>query len=163
MGKNQDTEALKVLAAALSEAFEHKERDQPNEFGDKDFVSLRKGSPEWMTDAVRTAHDGIMPNDWIYAACNSMADHMAEREPEEWDDAVSEWADGEVDVYNAARTRWLAAHLDFGAAVDEAVEELGHSDQGVFGDIGLGQYRVLERIAYALIAAVRDQGKVVGD
>lgn len=39
--------------------------------------------------------------------------------------------------------------------VDEAVEDLGHSDQGIFGDIGAGQYRAAEAIAHALIDAIQ--------
>ena len=145
------------LASAFYKAFVRKERNEPNEFGNKDFYSLADKSPSWMVDAIRDAHDagGIFPNDWVYDACHSMISHMDDVEPENWDDSVSDWADGAVDVYNAERARWLASHLAFGGIVDDAVAELGHSDQGVYGDIGIGQYRFLEQIASALIAAVR--------
>lgn len=148
-----------TIAQSLYDAFEAKERDQPNEYGTKTFYSLKRGSPQWMTDAIREAHSGIFPNDWIYHSCKNIAGSMSDTDPSDWDDRVSEWADGEVDVYNADRTRWLASHLDFGSEVDDAVEELGHSDQGIFGDIGIGQYCVLQRIAYALIQAVRAQAE----
>lgn len=163
MAKQTDT--LQALAQTMYDAFERKERDEKNEFGDKHFYSLVKGSPQWMVDAIREAHDhaNIMPNDWVYDACHTIIGHMSDTDSDSWDDSVSEWADGSVDVYNADRARWLAANLAFGGIVDEAVEELGHSDQGVYGDIGIGQYRLLEGIAGALVAAVTAQGKAAED
>lgn len=150
---------LAELARVLAESFTTDERNEPNEMGEKTFTKLVDEAPQWITDAIRDAHEGgeIFPHDWIYAECSAMADHMNETEPDSWDDAVSEWADGRVDVYNNVRARWLASHLAFGAIVDEAVAELGHSDQGVYGDIGIGQYVLLERIAYAMIRGVRGQ------
>lgn len=155
------TTKCKELAGTLYNAFERKERNEKNEYGDTAFYSLTKDAPEWVKDAIREAHDGgnIFPNDWIYDACHTMASHMDDTDPDDWDDAISEWADGAVDVYNTDRARWLASHLEFAGIVDEAVEELGHSDQGIHGDIGIGQYVLLERIASALIQAVRDEAE----
>lgn len=127
------------------------------------FYKLRDGSPQWMTDAIHAAHGDILPLDWIYEHCSRVVDLMNEYEPEQWDDSISEWADGLVDVYNADRARWLALHLDFAGFVDEAVEEFGHSDQGVIGDIGMGQYKLLEQIAYAMVAAVNGQAELADD
>ena len=127
------------------------------------FYKLRDGSPQWMTDAIHEAHGDIMPLDWIYEHCSRVVDMMTEYEPEDWDDSVSEWADGLVDVYNADRARWLALHLEFAGFVDEAVEEFGHSDQGVMGDIGMGQFKLLEQIAYAMLSAVNEQAEATGD
>jgi len=127
------------------------------------FCKLRDGSPQWMTDAIHAAHGDILPMDWIYLHCNHIVDMMTEYEPEQWDDSVSEWCDGLVDVYNADRVRWLALHLDFADFVDEAVEEYGHSDQGVIGDIGMGQFKLLEQIAYAMLSAVNEQAEAADD
>lgn len=152
-----ETRTLETVAKEFAEAFEARERNEPNEYGDKTFYTLKNGSPKWMTDAIHKAHGDIMPNDWIYEQCSRVADRMAEYRPETWDDSMSEWADSLVDVYNGARARWLASNLAFGEMVDEAVEAMGHSDQGIYGDIGIGQYVMIERIASALIQAVRDQ------
>lgn len=157
----ETTDRAQALAQAFYDSFTRGERNEPNEFGDKHFYSLPHNKPEcqWMIDAVREAHDAgnIFPNDWVYDAAHTIIGNMSDRDSSEWDDAVSEWADGAVDVYNVDRARWLASHLAFGGIVDEAVEEWGHSDQGVYGDIGIGQYFLLERIAAALIAAVRER------
>lgn len=148
-----------TLAKALAEAFETDERDQPNEYGTKTFHKLRHGSPEWMRDAIREAHDGgdIFPNDWIYHTCSNMADRLNDTAPDRWEDSIGEWADSEVDVYNVDRARWLASHLAFGGIVDAATEDMGHSDQGIYGDIGFGQYRLCETIANALMNAINEQ------
>jgi hypothetical protein len=123
------------------------------------FCKLRDGSPQWMTDAIHAAHGDIMPLDWIYEHCSRIVDMMTEYEPEQWDDSVSEWCDGLTDVYNIELAQWLALHLDFAEYVDNATQELGHSDRGIFGDIAMGQYSVLENIAYAMLNAVREQAE----
>lgn len=123
------------------------------------FYKLADGSPKWMSDAVMTAHDDIMPNDWVYEQCSRVADRMADTDPEKWEDYCGEWADSMVDIYNADRTAWLASHLAFAAVVDDAVEELGHSDQGIFGDIGIGQYVFIQQIAGYLIQAVNNKAE----
>lgn len=121
------------------------------------FYKLSDDAAGWMTAAVRSAHGDMFPHDWVYEQCSRVADRMSECEPERWEDSANEWADGMVDVYNADRTAWLASHLDFAGYVDEAAEEFGHSDQGVFGDIGQGQYVFITQIAAALIQAVQEE------
>jgi hypothetical protein len=127
------------------------------------FTKLRDGSPQWMTDAIHTAHGDILPLDWIYEHCGRMAEKMTDYEPEQWDDSVSEWADSLVDVYNYDLARWLSLHLDFPGFVDEAVGEFGHSANGVMGDIAQGQYKLLEQIAYAMLSAVNEQAEAADD
>jgi hypothetical protein len=143
------------LAALFSKSFERKER--PN---GENFYCLKDGTPDWIKDAVHEAHGDLFPNDWVYAQCKAIADSMTECAAAEWTHNTMEWADSNVDIYNSDRAAWLGSHLHFGAAVDEAVEELGHSDQGIYGDIALGQLRLLEQIAYVLIQAVEDQAEV---
>jgi hypothetical protein len=145
---------LQKLAKELGDAFVQDKRNDGTMF-----YHLKDGSPQWMTDAIHKAHDELMPDDWIYEQCYHLADSIAQSDPDKWDDYISEWADSLVDVYNADRTKWLASNLYYGAYVDEAVEELGHSDQGIFGDIGIGQYRMTEQIAYALIQGIRDEAE----
>lgn len=148
---NATENKLTVLACEFANAFEQDKRNDG-----KEFYKLKDGSHQWMTDAIHAAHGDMLPIDWIYEHCSRVADKMCDSDPEDWQDSVSEWADDLVDVYNADRTAWLALHLGFAAWVDEAVEELGHSDQGIFGDIGYGQYRLIESIAHALITGVQE-------
>ena len=60
----------KETAAAFAGAFVRKERDNGEAF-----YCLADGSPEWMSDAIRAAHDGgeMLPNDWSYRFAEGMA------------------------------------------------------------------------------------------
>jgi hypothetical protein len=107
---------------------------------------------------VHKAIDDRLPNDWIYDKAAAIASSLSEYDSlEAMRDAVSEIADGEVDIYNADRSAWLASHLNNAFLVDDAVKELGQSEQGTFGNIGIGQYVACERIAYALIEEIENE------
>lgn len=152
---------LADLARTFADAFESAKRDNG-----ETFYKLKDGSPQWMTDAIREAHaiggDTILPNDWVYSACDTMISHMADSDPEQWDEYSHEWADGAVDCYNTDRAQWAASHLRFGCAVDEARDELGDAG-GFYEQIGYGQYHVLRNIAGTLIKAVRAQAEDADD
>lgn len=154
-----DTDKRTMLAGAFYDAFERRERDHENDYGDKHFYFVKdEWEDSWIHKAVQEAHGELLPDDWVYEICRCVAGRLHDYgDADKWEDAAGEIADGMVDVYNAARTRWLAARLEWGAEVDEAVEELGHSDQGNFGDIGIGQYHVIERIVQTIIQAINDQ------
>lgn len=126
------------------------------------FTKLSPDAPAWIGDGwdgitgqCHKAIDSRGPDDWIYSMIPILADALTsygdEHTPETIRDHVSEIADSQVDVYNADRYKWLASHLLNAGLVDEAVEELGHSDQGISGDIGQGQYRAYETIANTII------------
>lgn len=153
-----------TLAQQFSDAMERKKRDgTPPDEGY--FYTLKDGSPEWMQDAIREAHDagGILPNDWIYDKIDTILSKMTDTDPDDWQDRTGEWADSCVDVYNGCRAAWLASNLSFGSIVDEAVEDLGHSDQGIYGDIGIGQYHFIGQIVQALIDAIEAQAEESDD
>lgn len=155
----ETTDTRAALAQKLYKAFCTGTRSKA--MGGGTFYKLRSNAPQWMTDAIREAHDrgDILPNDWIYDQCHTIASNMSDTDPADWEDSVGEWADSGVDIYNSDRSRWLGSHGAFASIVDEAVSELGHSDQGLIGDIGLGQYYMIERIAQVLIRAVTDKAE----
>lgn len=149
------------LAKDFYEAFERGTHAKPNEYGDDHYYKLKIGSPEWMRDAIRVAHRtyDLFPDDWLYDNIHSIVGDMTDTDPDDWEDRSGEWADGCVDVYNADRARWLAASLNHAGIVDEAVEELGASDQGIHGNIGIGQYHLLCAVISVLILAIEEQVK----
>lgn len=147
------SEKLATVASEFSAAFI---RDTRND--GKDFYKLRDGSPQWMTDAVHAAHGDIMPDDWIFDQCDSIARSLTEYEPERWEDAAHDIADGLVDVYNNDRARWLASHLAFGEMCDEATDELGQAS-GIYETIGRGQYYMLLRMVDAIVNALTDEAE----
>lgn len=139
---------------ALADAFEVVPRDDD---GGR-FQRLRDGSPEWMTDAVREAHDDEFPDDWRYDMCARLASDLAEREHESADDArddVHEIADGLADVYTASVFRWYADYPSRQSYADEALSEWGQPKDAVTL-LQAGQYLAIRQMADALIQAVED-------
>lgn len=101
------------------------------------YTKTTADAPDWVTGLVREAHGDMLPDDWKYACIASACEWLAEND--DWDE-THEWADGEVDVYNSDRATWLSSSVYRAGYVDEGTAELGSSDQGVHGDIGIGQY-----------------------
>lgn len=91
------------------------------------FWTLKDGSPAWMTDAVRAAHGGMLPDDQRYAFVVDAAEAIAEMaEGDDTSDRAHEFAD-DVDVYTSDLLAWVASHLDRVGYCDEA------QDSGLVG------------------------------
>ena len=108
------------------------------------FQRVRDGSPEWVTDLVRSAHYGVpdmlmFPDDWRYAAIVSSLDAITGAD--DIQEAAHEFADANVDAYNAERLAWLASDRNRPYYVDQARED-GLADEGtdLLEVIGAGQY-----------------------
>ena len=118
--------------------------------GDR-FVCLTDDAPEWLTDAVRKAHDGEFPNDWRYRICSAICDEL---DAETDDDRISDIADSLVDVYNYELITWAGEHVNRIGDVDEACREYGVADDaGIIDRISLGQYVTIRNMAETLAAA----------
>jgi hypothetical protein len=63
----------------------------------------------------------------------------------------------EPDVYYSDQLEWLASHMERAGFVDEAVGQLGHSDQGIMGDIGLGQWYEKDAIKQIVVNALLEE------
>ena len=149
-----ETITVQALAAEASACFEIARRATgdtatgPREDGEE-YTRVRDGSPEWVTDLVREAHGEFLLDDWRYACIASACEAIADSDDP--DDARGEWADSYVDVYNHELHAWLSSNLQQRAGyVDEGVENFGHSDRGVDGDIAIGQYTEAEEV-YGLV------------
>ena len=116
------------------------------------FARLKDGSPDWMTDLVHAAHDDMMPDDTRYSMISECADSLTEYDPESWSENAFEICDGLVDVYNSARSKWLASHLGRAYYVDQAQEEglIGY-DADTFTRLGCGQFMEYQEILSTLI------------
>ena len=113
----------------------------------KTFVTLADDRPDWLQEAVREAHQGTLPSDWIYAECKAAAEAFDEGVLDncEDDDSVHEYVDGRVDVYTQALYQWAADFCTtetFSAAEQEAK------------DMGLPE-ETEKRIACIQYAAIR--------
>lgn len=103
------------------------------------YIRTKDGTPEWVRDIVHAAHGSdFLPDDYRYKWTMEALEYIADADdPED----SSDFADQAVDEYTGARFAWLASNLQRASYVDDAIENLGRSDQGIIGDIGLGQYQ----------------------
>lgn len=79
-------------AANLAAAFELRER-YAHTTAPESFFVLKDGSPEWMVEAVRSAHDDELPNDWRFEICSQIAEWITENDFEDADTASDESLD----------------------------------------------------------------------
>jgi len=159
------------LAKQLSEAFEGSTRAavKDGQSVGEEFRKLKDGSPEWMRDVCRAAHDdaAMLPDDWRYNAIEDAASRMSEldddADPTDAHDEASEFADN-VDVYNFDLVKWLGSNLNRGAYVDEAISELGAPEPfDIFRAIGMGQYQERREVWDQLARALVEQAESMTD
>lgn len=150
------TNTLAELAGLAYGQFERRTRDD-----DSAYVTLRDDAPEWLGDLVHEAHGDLLPDDWRYESIRSALSHIHDcdyADADEAHDGASEFADGNVDTYNGARVEWLGSHLARGGYCDEAAEELGWDPSaGIYGLIGLGQYRESEEIYFSVVGSLGER------
>lgn len=127
-------------AEAMRAAFTTKTRDNG-----ETFYLLKDGSPEWMQDACRAAHDAgdMLPDDWRYEAIHDAVETICDLDSDsDFDDARDSFIDS-ASIYNHALIKWFGSHGSRPDYVDEAVREYGWPDGGVIQAIAMGQ--VIER------------------
>jgi hypothetical protein len=61
---------------------------------------LSESAPSWVRDAVQEAHQGSLPNDWVYDVCKSLFDSYDASTVKDAYDFAHEFAEREVDIYN---------------------------------------------------------------
>jgi hypothetical protein len=143
-----NTQSIQKLAEQLSAAFETKKRNDDNEF-----VSLKDGSPEWMTDVVRAAHGDKLPDDTVYAFIEKAADALANAsEDAEPSDVILEI---EPDPYTAGLTAWLHARVDHVYYLTEVLEE-GTGITDGFQLLAAAQQKQIHEVGYALVSALEE-------
>ena len=134
---------------AFSQAFERKARTDGSEY-----VVLRDGSPDWMANAIRSAHMGSSPCDTVYAMCQRVVDHLAGYDGEDIYDALysSNYYELDADTYTHDLKQWLLNAPDADAYVEEVMEE---GKQAYVGELlARGQQRHLYAIGEHLIQAM---------
>lgn len=137
---------LAELAGQLYDAFEQRSRN---------FTTLKDDAPEWIRDLVYAAHGDFGPDDYRYNAIQDAAGYMHDNPSEDPEEGSHDFADSNVDVYNADRYRWLASNLNRASYVDEATEEFGPAEN-VTDAIGRGQYMELQEIYSSVLSSLHD-------
>lgn len=116
------------------------------------FYAIKNYRPIWLIDFIRDQiHEGghWLPDDFKYQTVVDVLDALyEEQDPDE--------LNLEADVYNSDLIAWFASHGERAGLVDEAVEQLGHSDQGVIGDISQGQWYEKDQIAHMVVDVLKE-------
>lgn len=126
-------------------------RDNPR----KVWTLKENNQPEWLYAAIYEAHDGALPNDWVFEAAEAVCCAIDEGWLKD-EDSIHEFADGHVDVYNSARWEWgkdMHGTSIFDMAEEESRECNGDADVTTTEHLGHVQYFALARIARIIFAA----------
>lgn len=114
------------------------------------FYKLTDNAPEWLSDAIRDAHAGMMPDDytyeWAYDAACAYDDLDGDM-----DNAIS---DLEAEPYYKALAAWFSSHIERGRLVDEALQEL--RPDSVYDVISIAQIREKERVYQVIFEAIQE-------
>lgn len=136
----------------LSDYFTTKERDN----GDL-FVSLDDSSPDWLKDAIRTAHRGDFPNSWIYDECKA-AVLAVEGSYLDQDDEHG-YVESRVEVYTKDLFNWAASMCmtDTWDTAESTYRDCGISKYEIIAYHIRGiQYFAIEYIARTIVNAIVD-------
>jgi hypothetical protein len=125
--------------------------------------TLRDSAPGWCTDIVRDAHDGRMPDDWIYEVCYGLAGNFADC-TESPEDGPHGYANACCNDYTGALTAWLASSLHNVKACEQAREEgLVAPDTSLADWIRAGQFHTTYLVAGAILAGLERQVERMSD
>lgn len=150
--------SLSTIAQEAYDCFEYREHSEAA--GGGRHAHVKEGSPEWVTDLVRTAHGDMMPDNWRYDAVHSALEAIADADAEDESDLQGsdldhEFCDAQVDVYTSARHEWLSSNLTRSSYCDDAVDEgLASPDTDLTDRIGLGQYMEAREVLTSVVRSL---------
>ncbi len=89
------------------------------------FYILKDDRPEWLYDLTYAAHDGTLPDDFIYNAIHSAISDFADGGTE---DDIEQCVDCATSCYTYELTKWLASSVDRVEYLTEALEQFDCKD-----------------------------------
>lgn len=123
----------------------------PNDPSEPTRWTVSEDAPKWVSTAVRDAHDGDLPRDWIYGIARHFFYECNDPNDE---DFVSGFADRHVDIYTARLARWYADNClsaVFANAESEAEDcESFGTKRGINDYLRAVQYHAVRSIAVRL-------------
>lgn len=148
---------LHEAATQLSDAFETRTRANGEVF-----KCLKDGSPEWIEEAVQSAHGDMMPNDWSYRLISHIAssidEYASDNDIDELRDLDSEIIDRAIPVYTRDQLDWLSSNLERLGYCDQAREDgLVAEDSDMDARIVAGIYLECSEIFATLLDALEAQ------
>ena len=140
--------ASHTLQSLATEAYKCLEIAQRTCNGE-DFVRTKDDTPEWVVELIHDAHGTMGPDDWRYQWIREALDAYGSDDPED--------VNPEADIYTSYLCKWLSSRNDRTGWVDEAVEENGHSIQGIIGDLQMGQEAEKREVYDSVLSSLRDR------
>lgn len=124
---------------------------------DSAYVTLADDRPDWLQDAVRAAHQGTLPNDWIYAECRAAVEAFDDNGGDIDEDAAHEYVDGRVEVMTKELFQWAADFCltDTWASAEEEAADAGLPEM-MDSRIAAVQYAAVRHIAETMFEACRE-------
>lgn len=136
---------VKELASELQQAFVTSKRNDGAEY-----VHLKDGSPDWMTEVIRDVHGDKLPDDTVYSLISRCVDAIADG----GDDPQESLDDIEPATYTNDLTAWLHARNDHVYYLTEALEESEFKDG--FALLSYALSIQIREIGGALLAALEN-------
>lgn len=133
---------------------------------DATYVRVAEGAPAWVLDAVRKAHQGALPCDWVFDECRAAAEAIDNCEVDEevggntgeW---ITEHADVRVDVYTKVLFQWAADFCltELFADAEERAGDLGDAGEKLAIEKRLSaiQFCAIDAIARTMLEAFNER------
>lgn len=150
-----NTKTIKELAQEVLNNMETKKRDN----GDS-FVCLKSHDTQWHVDLCQKAHNGIMPNDFVYDEIENSLYRIIEAGGETAEEIRENVFDSNViepEIYNDELLRWVSSNLAMADYVDEALQEL--EPKGLFEALQYGNQQFKEEIFNSVLDSLENQQK----
>ena len=112
------------------------------------FICQTDDAPDWMNTLCQEAHSGDLPDDYKYEFIKDALEIIAEYD----EDAYHTKVDESVDISTYKLVQWLGSTANRCVYVDNAVEEFGHSKDGIAGDLALGQFNEREEVLQLVLS-----------
>lgn len=134
---------IQELAKQMCEAFVTDKRNSGAEF-----VHLKDGSPQWMSDVIRKVHGDKLPDDTVYRFIEWSASALAEYDVDGTEpiEAIYEL---QPNIYTNELTGWLherADHIDY---LDQAIQE--YRESGASDLLSLAQKFQIDEVGSSLL------------
>jgi hypothetical protein len=142
--------SLLSLASELAASIQWEERADGSRF-----LALPSSAPDWMREAIYSAHEEELPNDWRYELALRSALALKEEQESDPYELASQVAEELSTVCTGELLAWYAETPSRLSYADDAREELGTgSADDVGGMLQLGQWLAAQRGALALFSAL---------
>lgn len=117
------------------------------------YVTLKGGRPDWLQDAVRQAHRGTLPNDWIYQECRAAVEAFDAGNLTD-EDSAHEYTDIRVDPMTKSLFQWAADFCltETWSSAHEEARDMGMPDD-IEKQIAAVQYAAILHIAETMLEA----------